>query len=262
MEEKLCSRCGQNRPLIEYYGNDDYRRPDCKDCERRRARERYAAKRPPAAPAPPGFKRCTGDCGRTLPLDQFHKDKKRLDGKNGRCKECVLRYQYARAALAVESGVSDLLTCSQCGEVLHRSEFHNSSSSITGKQSFCKPCGKRRKQELAKLDPEGTKRRRRIRRLKRHYGLTLDGFSRLLISQGSQCAGCKTDDPGVKGWQVDHDHACCPGDQSCGACICAILCSRCNLLIGLADDNPALLIDLSKYVAETRSISAHKTTPD
>ncbi len=31
---------------------------------------------------------------------------------------------------------------------------------------------------------------------------------------------------------VDHDHACCPGDRSCGACVRGIICHSCNSALG------------------------------
>lgn len=40
---------------------------------------------------------------------------------------------------------------------------------------------------------------------------------------------------------VDHDHSCCPPNRSCPACRRGLACARCNKVIGMAGDDPALL---------------------
>lgn len=40
---------------------------------------------------------------------------------------------------------------------------------------------------------------------------------------------------------VDHDHRCCPAGKSCPYCRRGLACSRCNVLIGGAGDDPDLL---------------------
>jgi hypothetical protein len=40
---------------------------------------------------------------------------------------------------------------------------------------------------------------------------------------------------------VDHDHACCPKGRTCEYCRRGLACTRCNKLIGAAEDNPELL---------------------
>ena len=40
---------------------------------------------------------------------------------------------------------------------------------------------------------------------------------------------------------VDHDHTCCPKGRTCEYCRRGLACTRCNKLIGAAEDNPDLL---------------------
>lgn len=40
---------------------------------------------------------------------------------------------------------------------------------------------------------------------------------------------------------VDHDHTCCPKGRTCEFCRRGLACTRCNKLIGAAEDNPELL---------------------
>lgn len=53
----------------------------------------------------------------------------------------------------------------------------------------------------------------------------------ILERQGSaapECAACG----GVADLQVHHDHSCCPGPVSCGACVEGYLCRGCNVAEG------------------------------
>ncbi len=96
--------------------------------------------------------------------------------------------------------------------------------------------------------PPSTPEKARASRLKHNFGITVEEFDALFLAQNSQCACCGTGDPGVREWCVDHDHACCPGRRSCGKCICAILCFRCNSGIGKFDDNPELMLAMARYL--------------
>lgn len=48
---------------------------------------------------------------------------------------------------------------------------------------------------------------------------------------------------------VDHDHRCCPRNKSCTFCRRGLSCGRCNVLIGIADDDPALLVKIAGNLA-------------
>ena len=80
---------------------------------------------------------------------------------------------------------------------------------------------------------------------------TLDKEERAEAQDG--CALCGRLEPGKKGWVIDHDHACCPGDRSCAFCRRAILCQWCNSALGYAHDNPTTLRRMADYIElETR----------
>lgn len=85
-------------------------------------------------------------------------------------------------------------------------------------------------------------RRRRLRR----YGLTQAEYDRLLLEQKGRCPGCGTDDPGAKGWCIDHCHR--------SGRVRALMCSRCNTVLGLVDENPATLRELASFLERLSEI--------
>ena len=66
---------------------------------------------------------------------------------------------------------------------------------------------------------------------KRRYGITWEERDALLAKQGGCCAICKADNPQSKraGWHTDHCHT--------TGKIRGMLCYKCNILLGLANDN-------------------------
>jgi len=78
--------------------------------------------------------------------------------------------------------------------------------------------------------------------LSRLYKISLNEYNELLEKQNGVCAICKKPESRIhpKGkvvsLSVDHDHACCPGKQSCGKCIRGLLCGSCNLILGKIEE--------------------------
>ena len=81
--------------------------------------------------------------------------------------------------------------------------------------------------------------------LVRKYNISLLEYEEMMEEQGGRCAICKrTTDKFV----VDHDHACCPGDKSCGDCVRGLLCNPCNLMLGFAGDSLKVLDEAINYL--------------
>jgi hypothetical protein len=83
------------------------------------------------------------------------------------------------------------------------------------------------------------------------YGMTELDYEKLLASQNSVCKVCKTNNPGSNytKFAIDHDHSCCPGlANSCGQCVRGLLCSRCNMVLGMVSDDTYLLDELIDYL--------------
>lgn len=85
--------------------------------------------------------------------------------------------------------------------------------------------------------------RHRARNIKSRYGITVEQYDAMLAEQGGRCAICGTDTPGGKGgFHVDHCH---DGTQVRG-----LLCHRCNVGIGLMQDDSERLIAAAAYIAK------------
>lgn len=82
----------------------------------------------------------------------------------------------------------------------------------------------------------------------KRYGLTLDRYEEMLLDQGGVCAVCKGVNANGQRLSIDHDHACCPGQRSCGRCVRALLCAGCNFILGHANDDAARLRAAASYV--------------
>ena len=64
------------------------------------------------------------------------------------------------------------------------------------------------------------------------HHLSVDRRQQMLADQDGKCMCGKVFDvhggQGL-GYEIDHDHDCCPGKKSCGECIRALVCRSCNL---------------------------------
>ena len=122
--------------------------------------------------------------------------------------------------------------CSRCKEEKPTSEFWRNKSVADGFQSCCKPCHK------LSVDANYKKIGARNRNLWIRYKITPEQFEVIFESQGRKCAVCASDSPNARingSWSVDHDHSCCRGEKTCGKCIRGILCSGCNIRIGVLE---------------------------
>lgn len=54
--------------------------------------------------------------------------------------------------------------------------------------------------------------------------------------------------------RVDHDHSCCPENQSCDKCVRGILCHKCNTALGLLDDDVNKIMSLATYLIANKDV--------
>jgi hypothetical protein len=96
-------------------------------------------------------------------------------------------------------------------------------------------------------------RRNRNRRRAAAHGLSLTEYDMLVSKQGNRCAICLQPETSVDQRQglvralaIDHDHD--TGE------VRGLLCSRCNLAIGLLQDDSDLIAAAAAYVASNRKL--------
>jgi len=89
---------------------------------------------------------------------------------------------------------------------------------------------------------EAEKKKSRIRLLREH-GLTEQSFADLLYEQDYRCAICKSPEWGLRGPQIDHDHV---SDKIRG-----LLCSRCNLALGMLGDDADSIWRVWQYLRKS-----------
>jgi hypothetical protein len=77
-------------------------------------------------------------------------------------------------------------------------------------------------------------------RRQRLYGLTADQYQSLVTAHDNQCAICSAAAPESKSLDIDHNHQ--------TSKVRGLLCRRCNVGIGIFEDNPELLKQAIQYL--------------
>jgi hypothetical protein len=89
----------------------------------------------------------------------------------------------------------------------------------------------------------------------RKHGITKDRYDALLTDQDGLCAVCKKPSPvSTVPFHIDHDHAHCPGQKSCGDCVRGLLCQNCNHGLGNFGDSIETLKSAILYLEKTKKV--------
>lgn len=165
--------------------------------------------------------------------------------------------------------------CRACGQDLPLSEFYRRGHN--GYESKCKPClraktraylsdpevkarrnqffreqrkrdretGEPVRREWGAFDEEKVKLNRRRAGLKHLYGISLEDYEQMLVSQNGVCASCGFD-PGDEVLCVDHCHS--------SGRVRGLLCGPCNRALGHAKEDVDRLMSLAAYVLQSQSV--------
>jgi len=125
--------------------------------------------------------------------------------------------------------------CNHCKTEKEDIEFGKHSTRADNKNPCCKVCVRKKNKVYRKIYPERVKNKF----FKYTYGITIAEIEELSKSQNHQCAICYDDFSNSK-CCVDHNHT--------TGKIRKLLCSRCNLGLGLFRDNSDILSQAAQYL--------------
>lgn len=160
---------------------------------------------------------------------------------------------------------SDLHKCQDCSDIL--SEDNWTPSMQKYRRYVCRICWTKRQKRYAEADPNSRKKKNEQRRkrqatwseerkilenrkkyntwLIREYNINIDDYDNMLKNQNHKCAICFTDEPLGRGrFHVDHCHS--------KGHVRGLLCTSCNMMLGLVGDCPERLTMAINYLAETK----------
>jgi hypothetical protein len=95
-----------------------------------------------------------------------------------------------------------------------------------------------RTRAYALAHPEVAQRSHR-NRLLRDRRMSKEQYTERLKEQSNVCAICGQEDNN-RLLAIDHNHACCIGEKSCGLCNRGLLCNRCNKKLAAIEDKKFL----------------------
>lgn len=143
------------------------------------------------------------------------------------------------------------MNCTGCG-------IDKSASDFRPQRKNCRACDTQRHKEWRSKNRERLREydrgRQRVRNwwpshIARKYQLAPHQYDAMLAAQDGVCAICSTDKPGGNSsrFHIDHDHA--SGE------IRGLLCSRCNQMLGYAQDDPKRLLGAADYLRKPKRSS-------
>lgn len=171
-----------------------------------------------------GEKQCTRCLGYKN-ISEFHKYSKAQDGLKPWCKICVKDYDLSEndsKRKMPRKYIDGKMHCRDCKKYFFSESFTLRKNNTTR----CNEC---------------TIIHQHKKTVKKH-GITYEQYLEMYRQQDGKCKICKEVETSYRSrLSIDHDHACCPGYNSCGKCVRGLLCTNCNMFLGNAKDSIELL---------------------
>lgn len=261
--QKTCSQCGKMKSTQDFHlhKQNGGLRSKCKACAAENTRNRkieikngivsdHAMKKAEKEHLfQQGLIQCP-NCQEAKPFSDFYTNPSRKNGHNTYCKKCSPRMisgaEHRKST--VERYLSNPIEtkmCYTCKQTKPIEEFHlrKRGDPIRGRMSDCKDCQKARLR--GRYHRSDDKERHRI--VLRSHNVTKEQYAAMLEAQDGVCSICKQKETAMdprtgltRNLSIDHNH-------ETGA-IRELLCSRCNIMIGLAKDNIETLTNAIRYL--------------
>ncbi len=138
-----------------------------------------------------------------------------------------------------------LKTCNTCLQEKPIDSFylHRGARTSEGYRApTCKDCHKQKSMAWAEKNPDKVAAHRRKRNLKEKYGLTVEQYDEMVFEQNGACFVCNTV-PERRRLNVDHCHK--------TGKVRKLLCDKCNMAIGLLEDDIDRISKVRKYLEDT-----------
>lgn len=181
-------------------------------------------------------------CGVIKPIGDFEPGKRYRNGRMPVCRTCRAAYRaglYRRERLPI--GV--VKQCRACAHEKDLSEFVKDRRSPDGYSPRCVDC--------RRAGRSGESREAaRARFLRWKYGISVEDYDAMLQAQGGGCAACggPQDQAGREWFDIDHCHQ--------TGRVRGLLCSSCNIALGLLREDRERIIRLADYLDRTAPVAA------
>lgn len=158
-------------------------------------------------------------CKIELDSSSFNKHNGTRDRLYPYCKACRRELEQIRKATVNNPVSVDSKVCKRCGLTMPSTNFSRNRYAADGLAYMCRECDKLNKKA-------------------RFYGLSTDMYMSMLASQEDKCKICgeHMNEP-----HVDHSHT--------TGKVRGLLCTRCNVMLGMALDNTKTLASAIKYLS-------------
>jgi hypothetical protein len=132
--------------------------------------------------------------------------------------------------------------CPSCNKIKPIDNFYKDSYATLGIAIYCKECSSKK----GRLIYSSSKSKRKNYEYRKLYNISLDDYNKMLKDQDEKCLIChKKFGTQSRSIHVDHDHK--------TKKVRGLLCSKCNPLLGLCDDNVLILEEAIKYIKKYSS---------